>query len=226
MYFVTVSGFQRSNFRMYGKQNAIHYPNSSDIIIKMLRYWGHTVKGIRKKRMAVIMNDGAIMTSWSFALANHYQIDIEQGLWKYFPGMCPYCGALPCACPPDNKSERLNIVSNESLRPRSMTEYQSLLRRIYPKNTLGGSAMHLTEEMAEIAEAVQAFEKSQASDDLEEIRLELVDVFTNIFAVASCVGFDLAEAIQATFKDGCPRCGHQECDCGYSVSADSGVMHK
>ena len=223
---ITVSDFQQFNRDMYGKKNDLHFADPRDILIKMIRYWGHTTKGIRKNRTQIILHDSAMMVSWSFALANHYHVDIEQGLWKYFPGVCPYCANRPCTCPPDNKPGRAIIVPDESLRPHSMTWFQMLLRQIYPNNTLGGSGMHLTEEMAEIAEAIQAFEKCQSNECLEEISLELADVFTNIFAVASCTGFDVAEAFQRTFENGCPRCNLEECHCGYSVSADSVVVHK
>src|SRR6185369_604284 len=119
----TCIDFQRLNERIYGKQNRAVYSSPKDITLKMLRYATRAIKGIRKGETPVIVHNTAMTMSWSFALANHFDILADDELWKRFPGVCPYCSGRPCICkirPPG----RVEIVPDLSAKPDSMAGFQ------------------------------------------------------------------------------------------------------
>ena len=214
MSLTTIADFQRLNSRIYQKQNAVYYSDPKDICIKISRYWSHTTKSIRKGTPDLRLNF-AMMAFWGFALANHYDTNLPGGFWYCYPDCCPYCAGKPCDCKPNNKSGRVTFGEEGMALDATFSKYQLMSRAVYPKNTLLTSSWHVTEEVGELGEAVQAFEKSQNDDALfAEIRVELVDVYMNMIGVLNCLKrtrFEFADALDETFRDGCPVCRKGEC---------------
>jgi NTP pyrophosphatase (non-canonical NTP hydrolase) len=95
-----------------------------------------------------------------------------------------------------------------------------MFRKIYPGNTLSTSTTHLFEEVAEVVESVQHFTASHAQEVLENLRIELVDVAANLFAVATCSNISLTDTVRKMFANGCLRCHKRPCRCGFTVSDD------
>lgn len=65
----------------------------------------------------------------------------------------------------------------------------------------------LTEEVGELARAIR-------DDDRDQLVHEIGDVLAWLTSVANLVDVDL-EAAASRYANGCPRCGHIPCTCGF-----------
>jgi hypothetical protein len=180
--------------------------------------------------------------SWSLALANRLHLNLDDEMWKRFPGCCPHCSDIPCRCQDDPDRKAIippiiaeGIVDERSItsvradrsfiseRPATLSEYQAMLRRIYPNNTLQDAAMHLAEETGELDESLGFYMGTHHTILFEEINGVLVDTVTLFCAVASCIGLNLADETGAIFLSGCPKCHKIPCNCGYSTAKSIGI---
>lgn len=89
-----------------------------------------------------------------------------------------------------------------------------MFAKIY-HNEIRDSAMHLAEEAGELDEAARNLTATHNKECLEKVIEELVDLVTNIFAVANCMTFDLTTGLVKLFSNGCPKCHKVPCKCGY-----------
>jgi NTP pyrophosphatase (non-canonical NTP hydrolase) len=184
-------------------------------------YITRVLKAVRKGNTEYASYNLAMGLSWSLALANRFHIDLDTEMWKRFPGYCPYCLTSPCTCKEraQNRGQRPPIGD----RPTSLRSHQEMLKRIYPENILRDTAMHLAEESGELDENVEFFRGTHDSEHFKEIVIELVDVVTNICAVANCLRIDWATEMESHFHDGCPKCHESPCECGYTVAKSVSV---
>jgi len=134
-------------------------------------------------------------------------------MWRRFPGVCPYCLFAPCCCKQRPKKRRLTNGPGEK-QPVSLREWQEMFAKVYP-NVVQVSAMHLAEEAGEVNEALLAHSATHNEVWFGKVIEELVDVVTNIFGVANCLGLDLATEMADYFSQGCPKCIRSPCECGY-----------
>ena len=101
-------------------------------------------------------------------------------------------------------------------KPVSLRDWQKMFTKIYPNNVLE-SAIHFAEEVGEVNEALQALSSTHQELWFGKVIEELVDVVTNIFGVANCLGLDLADGMAEYFAKGCPSCEQSPCICGFLV---------
>ncbi|MBU6429540.1 MAG: hypothetical protein KGR26_11045, partial [Cyanobacteria bacterium REEB65] len=161
--------------------------------------------------------------SWSLALGNSLHMDVGEELWKRFPGVCPYCGHAPCDCK-TRKLKRRKVRPNGGEKPHILQEFQEMFARIYP-NELLIAAIHLAEEVGEVNEALVHWRGLHKSELYEELILELADVITTIFSVATAIDLNLAVEMGKWFADGCPGCGRNPCRCGFVILKDGVARH-
>lgn len=209
----TLSGLQGLNELIYFQINCRDY-DPSDMISRIQNYSGQILKCERKGRTVGLDHYLAMALSWSFAFANHMDIDIQAGLWKRFPGVCPYCSSKPCNCKV-RRENRAQEIEPETSEPLTAFGFQAMLREIYPANTFSDSAKHLAEEVIELNQAFTFYRGKHEGVMFEDIIEELVDVVTNLFAVASVNEIDLPKSFHEAFQNGCYRCRHIPCDCGF-----------
>ncbi len=198
---------QDRNKLIYFQVNCRDY-NPSDMIQRLQDYVGQILKCERKEKTLGLDHYLAI------AFANHMEIDIQSGLWKRFPGICPYCTQRPCGCEVrrESRAQKLDPICAE---PSSAHDFQIMLREIYPANTFAGSARHLAEEAFELNKAFRHYRGKHESVMLDDIIEEQIDVVTNLFGVASTQSIDLSESFHIAFEDGCYRCRKTPCGCGF-----------
>ena len=209
---------QELNTAIYGIANDRIYSNH-DFSLKIQRYTTMALKAIRKGRFDQVPWCLVMATSWTMALANRMHIDLDDEIWQRFPGACPYCAGKKCSCKERRLTRATDLPHDDPLRPRTVREYQKMFARIYSANTLDDSKSHLAEEIAEVAEAVQHYSATHRPELFEEIRLELTDVVSCVFAVSNCMPFDLASSIYEFFGEGrCPKCKKPKCRCGFTVA--------
>jgi NTP pyrophosphatase (non-canonical NTP hydrolase) len=212
---MTFKDLQELNAGIYRVQNDRNY-STADMVSRIHRYVVQVLKAVRKGKTDRSGYDLSMALSWSLALANRLHLDLDQETWKRFPNVCPYCSNKPCAC--GERPEERTVTREGGLKPETFSDYQKMFSQIYPHNTLKDSAMHMSEEIGEVDEAVKYFTGTHNQMMFEEIVTELVDLITNMCAVASTLGIDLALEMKNLFLDGCPKCRCTPCDCWFTVA--------
>lgn len=223
---ITLGGLQKQNEDIYGKQNRKNYSEPWRIIFRIMAYLGMVHKTVRREKTLTLSHHLCMGFSWSLALANNLQIDLETEVWKKFPGVCPYCGLLPCSPSCNTKerpADRIHGIAIQESQQKTFRELQTMLREIYPNNVAKSSAGHMLEELCEVAQAIDHWKGRHEDQLFQRIVTESVDVLTHLCAVASCNDLDLAEDMGKIFGNGCPRCRHLECDCQFTTDVAPSV---
>lgn len=71
---------------------------------------------------------------------------------------------------------------------------------------IDGTFMWLMEEVGELAGALRSGTRQQQAE-------EFADVLAWLATIANVAGVDLAEAVTAKYRSGCPGCGELVCVC-------------
>lgn len=216
----SLAEFQAHNDEVYRETNDRLY-SLERLFAKVHRHVTHASKPIRKHYLekrelefGKVMYHLCMALDWSFAMFNRYHIDLSEDMWKRFPGLCPYCQEAPCCCKKRPKNRQKLLGSSKGEKPVSLRQWQEMFAIIYPNEALV-STLHLNEEAGEVNEALQAHSVTLQMDLFWKVIEELVDLVTNIFGVANCLKMDLAEGMAFYFADGCPKCKHPICECGF-----------
>jgi len=218
---MSLAKLQALNESIYSTQNKRNY-DASRMVSRIHRYVTQVLKGVRREKTQYIPYYLSMGFSWSLALANRFEIQLDNEMWERFPGYCPYCRSIPCSCTerPENRSEGAPVGD----RPKTLREYQEMFREIYPHNTTKDSAIHLAEEIGEVDEAVEFYMGTHQPELFEDIVVELVDTITNMCAVASCLQIDLALEMENQFSQGCPKCHGLPCFCGFTTAKSVSIQ--
>ncbi|HTK33060.1 MAG TPA: hypothetical protein VL335_00730 [Candidatus Paceibacterota bacterium] len=209
----TLRALQGTNELIYFQVNCRDY-DPADMISRIQNYAGQILKCERKNKTLGLEHYLAMAQSWTFAFANHVDINIQTELWKRFPGVCPYCSLLPCDCKVRRETRAQELQPTRS-QPTWARDFQTMLHEIYPANTFSDSAKHLAEEAIELNQAFTFYRGKHEGAMFSDIGEELIDVQSNLFAVASVNKIDLAAAFQEAFQSGCHRCHQLPCKCGF-----------
>lgn len=218
---LSLAEFQTMNRQIYGATNSINY-EKSDMVTRLHRYVTLILKAVRKNETEGVAFNLTMAFSWSTALANALHIELQAEVWNRFPGVCCYCGCIPCTCHKRGQS-RITYCPTSREQVSNLRDYQLCFVQIYPNNTLLDSAAHLAEEVDELDEALTQFRGTHDKNIFENIKIELVDVIANIFAVANVLRIDLGHEMEISFLDGCPKCNTFNCECGF-VTADTTLL--
>lgn len=186
---------------------------------KMLHHVANILKAVRKGQKEKVSYHACMTLSWALGMANRFHLNIEEEVWKRFPGVCPYCNQEICVCGKRRPKNRKQVKVDPRLRPSSCHGYQLMFAKIYPQ-TLAEAASHLAEEVSEVDQAIRHYIGMHKEELFQHAVLELVDVVTTLFAVANNVKFDLAIEMEQWFADGCPGCGKSPCDCKYEDTVE------
>lgn len=225
MYFIAhsnIADLQKTNHDIYGLVNDRNYP-TEHLLACLHRHVTQVLKAVRKNKLEDLSYHLCMAVSYSCAIANRLHVDLEDQIWNCFPGYCPYCNECPCVCR-ERAIERSKREVPLRSRPTSIGGWQTMFADIY-QNKLQDSAMHLAEEMGELAEALRNYQATHSSLWFEKITEELVDLVTNIFAVANCTYINLELELVKYFSHGCPKCSQVPCYCGY-VTVDNPVLRE
>ncbi len=216
----SVNGFQKLNKKIYGKVNRRHY-SKPQMVSRMHRYVTRVLKAARRGNHTNIPYCLSMAFSWTCALANELDINLELETWRRFPGICSHCMCGPCACGEADPPRSPQAVRDTS--PQNLRDFQAMFAQIYPKNILKDEAIHLAEELGEVDEAVEHFMGTNAAEMFGDIVPELADTFAHICGVANCVDITLAFEMESNFPDGCCHgCRKPECICGYVIAKAPG----
>ena len=109
----TLSEFQNLISEIYSLPDDRLY-SIWDLLTQQQRFTMRSLKGIRKGDIEKVKYNLLISFSWLMAIANRLHIDLDEDIWKRFPGMCSYCGAMPCMCKKEKPSKRGKIKFKNS----------------------------------------------------------------------------------------------------------------
>ncbi len=155
--------------------------------------------------------------SWVCGTANHPSValDMESGLLRRFPGICPYCGHCPCDCSSNRAKQRLPQAELDaacSLLPADI-DIQEMLGRIYPRNGIGGAVPHMTAEVGEFMQEVIKASSAKEWNPFPTSSLltpgmadEICDLLAHLFAIANLTHLRLLAKTWEIFEHGCPPC--------------------
>lgn len=176
------------------------------------------LKGIRKENKAEILKNLCISFSWLLSIANRMHIDAEEDLWKRFPAVCPYCGIKTCVCKTKKPTSRKKVTTAGKKKPTSLKDFQKMFQTIYPpeQRTLEDAGIHFAEEVGEVSEAIHNYLGQHIDWQFEEIKLEIADLISNMFAIANSLDIQLNEELAHMFKNGCHVCHKTPCECSYT----------
>lgn len=215
----TISEFYRFLQHIYGEPDDRLY-SIWDILTQQQRFTMRALKGVRKNDMDKLKLNLLIAFSWS--PANRLHIDIEDELWKRFPYMCSYCGKLPCECKLSKITRRKKVKVDEKKRPHGLSGFQKMFRDIYPpeSRTLADAGVHLAEEMGEVAEAIHNYLGQHLETQFQQVKEELADFASCIFAVANSANIDMAQELSKLYRKNCHVCHKLPCVCTFAGIAN------
>lgn len=218
----SLADFQTHNAQIYSVTNDRYY-GPDGIFIRLIEHVGRVTKIVRKShdgQFPKIDYHLCMAFSWALAMFNRYHLDLGAEMWKRFPGRCPYCTFVPCRCAEIGKRGERGILEPEGIVPSSLDAWQKMFWAIYP-NTIKESASHLAEEAIEVNIAIYYFLHSATeSAAFDHVVEELVDVVTNILAVANCLKLYLSDRMAIYFNEGCPGCKLAPCGCGFVTAEE------
>ncbi len=133
----------------------------------------------------------------TLALCNSLAIDATEVLVTKYPGVCPWCGNVPCQCSKGRKrgvhhsgpsEEKANLQPVLPLQYDTLDLLQQMIDSIYPETPLWEICTHCLEEAWEVAEAVHTAPQEQEG--------EIADLLAKVFGVAQALGRSLLDIVQ------------------------------
>lgn len=232
----SVHEFQRMFFHIFGERNEQVYKKDDDLIRRLHEQTSRLLKYTRKDRRDSLREELAHVFSWTMAVVNRLDIDMQGALWYKYPGVCPYClrnKKDKCACGLDhpatleeNAAELRRFRKEFAGRePQTLAEHQELHKCLYLWQHEGDFpitiAAHVSEEAGEVSEAHRFFEYATSQEDKDywwgKICEELSDVLAWCFTLANRLDFDLAEAVWKTYPYECVKCHEGHCICKKTI---------
>jgi NTP pyrophosphatase (non-canonical NTP hydrolase) len=207
-----------------------------------------TVHFRNKKREGSIFVDAICKAlGWYFPLLAKFRVtSIEEIIFRKYPYVCPYCRLAPhddgvckttkgTAKTVDHTALREAYISNKSVRPTALNEWQLMFKKIYPRSMddirVGRSALGLFEELGELAEAVRVFDRYP-----KYFAGEAADVFSYLMGMVNEYvlsdqqtkegEFSLEDELIKRYPGLCVQCGHVICICPLVPEATVGRMAK
>lgn len=188
----------------------ICFPMSRDLLCAVLKEFGK--KNPEKVEMNLI-----IALSWFMSLMNQMHINIEEEIWKRFPGVCSYCGSKPCECARKKTGKRRKVKIVTKKKQMAIQETQKMFAEIYPSSqrTIEDAGIHLAEEMGELSEAYLAFRGNHREETFNNLKLETADLLSCFMGVFNSLGLDLSKKLARMFPRNCHICKKAPCQCTF-----------
>ena len=213
----TLYDFQKLIQTVYAIPNDRQY-SIWGLLVQQQRFTARALKGLRKEDTEKIRVNLLISVSWVASIANRLHFNMDDEVWRCFPGLCSYCGEQPCACEKFRPEKRKFIRSTRASRPNNLSSVQKMFESIYPagKRTLVDAGLHLAEEAGEINEGVHNYMNKHRQKDFVEIKTEMADHVSCVCAVANSAEIDLAKELNEMYHNNCHACHQAPCICKFS----------
>ncbi len=232
--------FQDYFNNLYGALNGER--SWQDIYGYLSRTTGYLTRSTLKKKPEI--QDFCRAVSWLFALANKLDVNLQESLFKKYPGICPYCLEATCCCirtekkplkdyPPYKIIEERNAKYDAISRfgNKDFKEAVNVLSKIYTANDsiwhFSGPWMtcsKLFEEVAELHEAISKYlveekKKVNVNQEFADVLAWLLTAWNSCFR-----GKSLDDELISYFYQDCPVCLQFPCVCKTSDSRIQGLV--
>ena len=213
----TIRDYQKFVHDVYGLPNDRHF-GTWDMLANVERFLMRGLKGIRKNNIEKTKMNLLISMSWFMSFLNQMHVDIEEEVWKRFPYLCSYCGSRPCACKSKRVEHRQTVAVNDTLRPKTVREFQKMFGEIYPSSgrTALHAGIHLAEEMGELSETILAYRGARDDVAFDNVLLEAADLFSCFIGVFNSLHVDFADVLAAQYANNCHECHKAPCVCSFT----------
>lgn len=193
----------------------------TDLVSNQERFTMRALKGVRKNNRKVIMQNLVISLSWLTSIVNRLHVNLEDIVWKRFPGVCSYCGEQPCNCKKTKIKKRIEKRASKDKRPKNIKELQEMFAKIYPpsKRSLSDAGVHMAEEMGELSEAVNIYLGEHRIKYFEEIKNEIADYLSCLFGLANSANINLELVLEKAYYNNCHACHESPCSCNFNFIA-------
>lgn len=203
---------------IYGKKNSMWY-SDEDLVRRLLEVICSLMEHARKDRRSEFEKEIPHVFSWYCALANRLGINLQEALWRKYPGVCSYCvRESNCSCGvehpviPDKETTLRRLRRERDGRePHTLRAHQELHGRLYGKQNERifpiQVAAHLAEEAGEVSKALRY-------GNTESVSAEMADVASWMFALV--IRLDLPpidELVWKMYPHECPACHQIQCAC-------------
>lgn len=214
----TLCGFQKMFRHIYGRMNIDKY-SAEELVMRLMEESTKMMELVRKDLRKYISIRLAHIYSWTNAVTNRLEIDLQEALWNKFPGVCSYClRDKDCICglehPEFSEEQKTNFLRRKRREhdnePHSISEHQAFHKLLYGKQNerilLIQTVAHIAEEAGEVSEQYRLGSK-------ETTAVELADVVSWIFATFTRLEVDAEETIWNTYPYECVTCHQDRCQC-------------
>ncbi|MBI2109130.1 MAG: hypothetical protein HYT93_03045 [Parcubacteria group bacterium] len=220
----TVPEFQAMFEHIYGAVNRKHY-SDDHLVRRLMEEINVAMELARKDRRDAFAIQLPNIYSWYNAVANRYGIDLQEVLWKKYPGICSYClRESNCVCgiehPEISKEDKAILLrrlrrEREGREPKTLREHQELHARLYrwqnerimPIQVVA----HLAEEAGELSRDLRHCKSGEADDDACG---EMADIASWMFATATRLSLSpIDDLVWQRFSYECDLCHSDECQC-------------
>lgn len=237
----TIPKLQHKIKMIYGEQNK---KKGMDYL------FGYMVKNYLRPRASEKISHIFIKSlSYLFALANLFDIDIQESFLKKYPEICPYCFSAPCKCILTGKksSLRLSLAKEaEELKSRydniknvhqegmffTFEQIFSIIQRTYPSNSYDwknhGYYLHMVKGAEEIAELYEVLCRLIKYGKDNKITRECAcDEIADVFAwMISEWGLwtnntGMSDSFFDFYREGCSSCHKGQCRCADRSERDT-----
>ena len=214
---LSLIGLQKLIEEIYGLPDDRLY-SIEDMLTHQQRFAMRSLKGIRKDDLKKTKLNLIIAFSWLLAISNRLHIEVDDVVWKRFPGACLYCGGKTCECRRTKPTKRKTIRGNLLRKPKTLNEWQTFFDTIYPasERTLHEAGVHFAEEVGEVSESVHNYLGQHLKRQFNEIQEEIADEISCIFGIANSAGFDVETEIGKMYSRGCHICARTPCVCDFA----------
>lgn len=183
---------------------------------------------------------------WYFPLLAKFRVfSVEELIFRKYPYACPYCREKPhddsicktvkgTSATVDHKALVKKYNENQKIIPKGLNEWQEMFQKIYPRDiddfNNGRSVLGLFEELAELEDAIESFDKNP-----KYFAGEAADVFSYIMGIANEYSiqcqkegrtFSFEDSFLKRYPGICIQCGNPICNCPPIPESTVGRMAK
>jgi|GEM_PF-1677805 len=199
--------YRLPNDRIYDMEDFFYYEQKS-----ILRYF----ESKKKKDTDGIKINLFWVAGWFLSFVNRFHFNLEHDLAKRYSYKCPFCLEMPCICdeailPKSQKTGRPTLQ-----QPKTIKDWQALIKRIYPNDKREKLDSLLLLKHDDLHFLFRKFRRELGRTFIKPLAAISTDYFVLIIRVLNSYDLDLGMMFLKEFKDGCPTCHKQVCECFYT----------
>ena len=212
---MTINELIKLNLKIYGVIDDRLY-SVDDLLYYSQKYMLRFIDQTENKKNKQAKIDLIAALFWYIALLCRFHIDIEKELWKHYSFKCPRCLDIPCSCENIDTSKRKKTGRPSSRRPKNLTDWQQMIKKIYPVEEMPDISNKLIKCLDKLSFYFRNYIKKPNDKNFKELKYRTTDYFVLFFESFNLVNVDMEQQIMKMFENGCYVCHKTPCICNYS----------